>query len=54
MYSIKITSGLSDLETIIGILVKNGYVVRTESVMKNFPREKEIDYYLVAYKDKEE
>lgn len=53
MHSIKI-NGLSDLETIVGILVKNGYVIRTESVMKEFPREKEINYYLVTYKDKEE
>lgn len=53
MHSIKIENGLSDLETIVGILVKNGYIVRTERVMKEFPYEKEIDYYLVTYKDKE-
>lgn len=55
MYSIKITSGLSDLETIVGILVKNDYIVRTERVMKDFPYENCIDYYLVTvtYRDKE-
>ena len=54
MHNIKITSGLSDLETIVGILVKNGYIVRTEKVMKEFPLEMCIDYYLVTYKDKED
>lgn len=54
MCSIKITSGLSDLETIVGILVKNGYIVRTERVMKKFPYEKNIDYYLITYRGKED
>lgn len=53
MNSIKITSGLSDLETIVGILIKNDYIVRTEKVMKEFPLEEYIDYYLVTYRDKE-
>lgn len=54
MNSIKIKNGLSDLETIIGILVKNDYIVRTEKVMKEFPYENYVDYYLVTYKDKED
>lgn len=54
MHSIKITSGLSDLETIVGILVKNDYIVRTEKFMKEFPLEMCIDYYLVTYRDKED
>lgn len=54
MHSIKIISGLSDLETIVGILVKNDYIVRTEKVMKEFPLEMCIDYYLVTYRDKED
>lgn len=54
MNSIKIKSGLSDLETITGILVKNDYVVRVEKVMKEFPYQNCIDYYLVTYRDKED
>lgn len=54
MNIIKITSGLSDLETIVGILVKNDYIVRTEKVMKEFPLEMCTDYYLVTYRDKED
>lgn len=53
MNSIKIISGLSDLETIVGILVKNDYIVRTEKVMKEFPLEMCIDYYLITYRNKE-
>lgn len=47
MAEIHIKSGLSDFESIVGILVKNGYVVNTEAKMRKFPEEKTIDYFRV-------
>lgn len=47
MGEIRIKSGLSDLESIVGILVKNGYYVTAETKMKEFPQEKTIDYFRV-------
>lgn len=47
MAEIHIKSGLSDFESIIGILVKNGYYVTAETKMKEFPQEKTIDYFRV-------
>lgn len=47
MAEIHIKSGLSDFESIVGILVKNGYVVNAEAKMRKFPQERTIDYFCV-------
>lgn len=42
-------NGISNLESLVGILVKNGYKVEAKVIMKSFPRESDIDYYEVKY-----
>ena len=52
MAEIHIKSGLSDFESIIGILVKNGYYVTAETKMNEFPQERTIDYFCVNITEK--
>ena len=42
--NLKIQS-LTDLEVLVGILVKAGYTVTIRKVFKNFPYETTIDYF---------
>lgn len=40
---------LQGVETMVGILVRDGYTVKVAAVHKEFPRQKEVAYYLINY-----
>lgn len=48
MSEIKLTY-LQGVETMVGILVRDGYAVKVTPVFKEFPRQKEVAYYLINY-----
>lgn len=49
MGEIKLTY-LQGVETMVGILVRDGYEVTAKKICKKFPSEKETDYFLITYK----
>lgn len=47
-YELRIKSGIADMETLIGVLVRSGYKVTSRAIMKEFPRETSIEYFSVV------
>ena len=47
---IRIKSGIRDMESLMGILLNNGYAVSVKAIMKEYPCSKSISYYSVQFK----